>query len=95
MGTPGANRTVGTYAGYVDVSPRSPKAREPEWLSTGDAAKELGVSGKTVMRWIQRGLIPARRIRSGGQYRIERAAIERFKATEQQEVRPMSQEDRT
>lgn len=47
------------------------------------------------MRWIQRGLIPARRIRSGGQYRIERAAIERFKATEQQEVRPMSQEDRT
>jgi excisionase family DNA binding protein len=86
---------VETYAGYVDVTPQSQKTREREWLSTGDAAKELAVSGKTVLRWIQRGLIPARRIRSGGQFRIERTAIERFKATEQQEVRPATQEDRT
>jgi excisionase family DNA binding protein len=72
----------------VDVTPQSHK----EWLSTGDTAKELAVSRKSVLRWIERGLIPARRIRSGGQYRVSRTAVEHFKATEQQEVRPISQE---
>jgi excisionase family DNA binding protein len=61
-------------------------------LSTGEAAKELGVSGKTVLRWINEGLLPARRTRAGGQYRVDRAALERFKA-EQQEVRPKTNQE--
>jgi excisionase family DNA binding protein len=61
---------------------------QQEWLSTGDAAKELAVSRKSIVRWIERGLIPARRIRTGGQYRVSRATVEHFKA--QQEVRPIS-----
>jgi excisionase family DNA binding protein len=78
----------------VDVTPRSRPAAT-ELLSTGEAAKELGVSGKTVLRWINEGLLPARRTRAGGQYRVDRAALERFKA-EQQEVRPKtSQEGRS
>jgi excisionase family DNA binding protein len=71
----------------VDVTPRSSKPQR-DWLSTGEAAEELAVSGKTVLRWIHQGLLPARRIRAGGQYRLERSAIERFKAEQQQEERP-------
>jgi excisionase family DNA binding protein len=79
----------------VDVTPR-PRASSAraELLSTGEAAKELGVSGKTVLRWIGEGLLPARRTRAGGQYRVDRADVERFRA-EQQQVRPkVSQEGR-
>ena len=73
----------------MDVTPRSRKSvAESQWLSTGDAAEELAVSGKTVLRWIKAGLLPAKRIRAGGQYRLERAAVERFKAEQQQEERP-------
>jgi excisionase family DNA binding protein len=72
----------------VDVTPRSRGASAgTDLLSTGEAAKELGVSGKTVLRWINDGLLPARRTRAGGQYRVDRADLERFKA-EQQEIRP-------
>jgi len=80
----------------VDVTPRSRgSSAGTELLSTGEAAKELGVSGKTVLRWINDGLLLARRTRTGGQYRVDRATLERFKA-EQQEVRPKTiQEDHT
>lgn len=84
----GANRTAGTYTSQVDVTPPARKSARDNLLSSGEAAKVLGVSGKTVLRWINAGLLPARRIRVGGQYRLERAAMERFKAEQQQEVRP-------
>jgi excisionase family DNA binding protein len=72
----------------VDVTPKPRKTLEsPERLSTGEAAKELGVSGKTVLRWINEGVLPARLTRPGGQYRIDRADVERFMA-EQQQVHP-------
>jgi excisionase family DNA binding protein len=70
----------------VDVTPTSRNTESAERLSTGEAAKELGVSGKTVLRWINVGLLPARLTRPGGQYRIDRADVERFMA-EQQQVR--------
>lgn len=77
----------------MDVTPRSRGSTAgPELLSTGEAAKELGVSGKTVLRWINDGLLPARRTRAGGQYRVERATLERFKS-EQQEIRPKTKEE--
>ena len=52
------------------------------------------MSGKTVLRWIYDGLLPARLTRPGGQYRLERLTVERFK-TEQQQVHPKTaREDR-
>jgi len=90
----GANETIALYAGGVDVTPRLRKSSaRAEWLSTGDAATELGVSSKTVLRWIEKGLLPARRIRVGGQYRIDRVAVERFKSEQQQEVRPKASKE--
>ncbi|MGI9149683.1 MAG: helix-turn-helix domain-containing protein [Chloroflexota bacterium] len=78
----------------MDVTPRLRRSSaEPDLLTTGEAAKELGVSAKTVLRWINDGLLLARRTRTGGQYRLEREALERFKV-EQQEIRPkINQED--
>jgi excisionase family DNA binding protein len=77
----------------VDVTPRArATSASTDLLSTGEAAKELGVSGKTVLRWINEGLLPARRTRAGGQYRVDRAALERFKA-EQQEISPKTNQE--
>jgi excisionase family DNA binding protein len=76
----------------VDVTPQARKSTaKTQWLSTGEAAEELAVTGKTVLRWIEKGLLPARRIRAGGQYRIDREVVERFKA--EQEVRPKVDEE--
>jgi excisionase family DNA binding protein len=46
-------------------------------LSTSQAASELGVSERTLRRYIQAGLIGFRRL-PGGHYRIPREAIEAF-----------------
>jgi excisionase family DNA binding protein len=84
-----ANGTGGKYYGQVDVTPPARRsAAANDWLSSGEVGALLGVSRKTVVRWVNAGLLPARRIRAGGQYRVERVAVERFKAEQQQEVRP-------
>ena len=41
----------------------------PEYATTGFIAKQCGVSNTTVLRWIERGLLPALRLPSG-HYRI-------------------------
>lgn len=46
-------------------------------LSTGEAASELGVSERTLRRYISAGLIGFRRL-PGGHYRIPREAIAEF-----------------
>jgi excisionase family DNA binding protein len=46
-----------------------------EWLSTSQTAKLLNVSKRTVLRWIARGYLPARRLVSG-RLRIRRADAE-------------------
>ena len=63
------------------VDRRSPrKAQAPRaWLTTGEAGELLGVSGKSVLRLIHDRKLPARRT-DGGQFRIERAAVEHFAA---------------
>jgi excisionase family DNA binding protein len=57
------------------------KDKPTEWLTITEAAKRLGVSGKTVWRWIDDGLFPGT-IRLSPQpkseFRIPLAAIERF-----------------
>ncbi len=48
----------------------------PETMySTGEAAKLLGVNGKTVYRLCTNGLIIAHRISPNGQWRITRTAL--------------------
>jgi excisionase family DNA binding protein len=55
------------------AAPRHP----PSVLSTSQAASELGVSERTLRRYIQAGVIGFRRL-PGGHYRIPREAIEDF-----------------
>jgi excisionase family DNA binding protein len=47
----------------------------PDLLTTGQAAKLCSVTPDTVLKWIKRGRISAKRT-AGGHYRIERRALE-------------------
>jgi len=51
---------------------------ESEYVSTGAAARLLGVTSDTVLKWIERGRIEARRT-AGGHYRVPKAAIGRLR----------------
>lgn len=42
-----------------------------EYLTTGQAAEELGVSAETVRRWVKAGLVPAL-VTPGGRHLIHR-----------------------
>ena len=59
-----------THAGLARV--RSEKVRQsrqmPEELAPSEVAKRLGTSTRTVQRWIERGVLPARRV--GGRWRV-------------------------
>jgi excisionase family DNA binding protein len=44
------------------------------WLTCAAVAEDLGVSPRTVHRWIDRGALPAVRL-PGGQLRISEAAL--------------------
>ncbi|MHC4472932.1 MAG: helix-turn-helix domain-containing protein [Planctomycetota bacterium] len=46
-----------------------------EWLSTGQAAKFCSVKPDTILKWIKRGKLNARRT-AGGHYRIQRRELE-------------------
>ena len=48
-----------------------------EYLTTGIAAQYCGVRYVTVLRWIQKGYLPAFRLPSG-HYRVARADFEEF-----------------
>jgi excisionase family DNA binding protein len=50
-------------------------ANGPDLLTTGQAAKLCSVTPDTVLKWIKKGRISARRT-AGGHYRIERRVIE-------------------
>ncbi|MHC5048231.1 MAG: excisionase family DNA-binding protein [Planctomycetota bacterium] len=50
-------------------------ANGPDLLTTGQAAKLCSVTPDTVLKWIKKGRITARRT-AGGHYRIERRVIE-------------------
>jgi len=52
---------------------------EKEWYTTGEAAKVLGVSFRTVKRWIYSGKILAVKT-VGGHYRIHKDEIERLRS---------------
>jgi excisionase family DNA binding protein len=51
-----------------------------KYLSTGTAAKKLGVSAATFQRWCREGHIPCQLTR-GGHYRVTVEAIDAFLAS--------------
>jgi excisionase family DNA binding protein len=55
---------------------------EDDLLTTGEAAREVGVSRATVARWVRLGLLPARRLPSG-HARVRRGDVHRL-VTEQE-----------
>ncbi len=68
------------------------KAPSPsgEWLSAKRAGELLGVSGRTVARWINDGKLRAR-MTEGGRYRVTREDVERLAAEqESRAVQPQS-----
>lgn len=65
-----------------------PRSRQvQEFLSTGQAAKLLGVTPDTVLKWVKTGRLSATRT-PGGHYRIARADIEARLESEEVEVTP-------
>ncbi len=48
-----------------------------EWITTGEAAKLLGVSRATIVRYVNAGILEARTLPSGNR-RIRRADAERL-----------------
>ena len=55
---------------------KKPQAIQPQFITIADAAKRLGVSEKTVRRWIDRRKLPA--VRMGSQLRIPIGAFLHF-----------------
>lgn len=48
-----------------------------EWLSTGQAAERLGVHRSTLVRYIEEGRLPARKLPTG-HYRIRREDLDKL-----------------
>ncbi len=47
------------------------------WMTTGEAAKELGVTKETIRRWIRQDKLPARM--SAGWFRVRREDVAKLK----------------
>jgi excisionase family DNA binding protein len=69
-----------TPAPNTGSQPTSPSKKQqpiqPQFISIADAAKRLGVSEKTIRRWIDRRKLPA--VRMGSQLRIPIGAFLHF-----------------
>lgn len=55
--------------------------KKSEFLTTGEVAKMCGVSYRTIIRWIDKGILVATRLPSRGDRRIHQKELERFLAT--------------
>ena len=87
-GMPVSCVAYGVYADCVVVD----KAPSPstEWLSANKAGELLGVTGRTVARWINDGKLRGR-MTEGGRYRVNRDDVERLAAAqESRAVQPQS-----
>lgn len=49
-----------------------------KWLTTGQVAKQLGVSSKTVSKWIDEGKLPGIRVPYSLDRRVHPSALEQF-----------------
>jgi len=52
----------------------------PDVLTTGEAARICGVNFRTVLRWIERGLLEAYKLPGRGDRRVLRSELDRFMA---------------
>src|SRR5579859_2254249 len=85
----GALVAVGSDALYArDVVPLdgTPSPGPTDWLSAKQAGDLLGVSARSVGRWIKAGKLRAR-VTAGGQFRVTREEVERLAA--EQEYTPV------
>jgi excisionase family DNA binding protein len=51
--------------------------RTTHWLTTGEVAARSRTTPQSVLKWIRRGALPARRL-PGGAYRVSEADLDRF-----------------
>ncbi len=51
------------------------KERKREWLTTGQAAKLCSVTSDTILKWIRKGRLPAKRT-AGGHFRVARGDLD-------------------
>lgn len=89
------------YARDVVVVDRTRALSSTDWLSAKEAGELLGVSARSVGRWIRGGKLRGR-VTEGGQFRVTREDVERLAAAQEsravQAPAPVSQrrkEDRT
>ncbi len=81
----GALVEVGTdalYAPNVVALDRTPAPSPNDWLSAKQAGELLGVSARSVGRWIRANKLRAR-VTEGGQFRVTRADVERLAAAQE------------
>ena len=51
--------------------------RTTHWLTTGEVAARSRTTPQSVLKWIRRGALPARRL-PGGAYRVSESDLDRF-----------------
>jgi excisionase family DNA binding protein len=62
--------------GTVEVQPSAERAEEIEWLSTQEAARRLGITPRTLYRFIDHGELPAYRF--GRVIRLQAREVQAF-----------------
>lgn len=81
----GFRRSIGSITGFVgrcrasgEFPSRLEQIEDSDHLTVADLALGMGVHDQTVLRWISRGMLVARRLGGDGLYRIHRAALRNF-----------------
>lgn len=72
----GAQAEIAALTGAIDALVVEPR----RWLSTGDVARQMGTSVRTVQQWVNSGALRADVITDGGHRRITVEALDEFKA---------------
>jgi excisionase family DNA binding protein len=60
--------------------------RDPDTMTTGEAARELRIGVNTLVRWIEKGKVPAWLVPGSTHRRINRADLVKLAATLEREV---------
>ena len=69
-------QTVAAMLGRLPAATPQEDAAANIWLTTGAVAKRVGVSRQTVVNWVNKGILPGRRV--GGRTLIASDALTRF-----------------
>ena len=55
-------------------------SNQAKWIRTSEAARRLGVTQRTVQRFVVAGLLPTRTRYDGGWYQLDAAGVDRLAA---------------